>query len=898
MKASTPQDFSKIHQDTAFLLDLLQEVLPENDRQLLARLVQQPPGELPQMPDKKEDAAAQALSIAFQTMNLVEENAAVQHRRQLVNAKAPEAIRGAWSETFDRWKKQGLTEAQMQEVLREIRVTPVLTAHPTEAKRLSVIDLHRELYHLLEKRENPALSTLEQENLHESLKALLERWWRTGEVYLEKPTVKAERNNVVYYFSQVFPRALRRCDQQLRQSWASAGFDPAALQTPEQFPVLQFGSWVGGDRDGHPYVTADVTAETLQEHRRKALELLLGQLITLAAKLSFTERSNPVPEALQEGIQRLSTLLGDPSQAVLERNKYEPWRQYLSLIALRLEQTLAEDPTQNAGRYASHSELLADLLVLRKSLLSVGANRIYEDLLFPVERQVQCFGFHLARLDIRQNSAFHDKAVDQILQTVDPQLPAFSTMPEQERIAFLSRELQSPRPFGVTGASFGPEADRVLECYRVVKDHIRQYGPEGVGAFIVSMTRGLSDLLTVYLFMRETGLLADQLPVAPLFETIEDLQQAPGILDAFLKHPLRHSQAIPVQEVMLGYSDSNKDGGIIASRWSIHQAEQALTAVAAQNQVQLRFFHGIGGTISRGGGKYHRFLESKPAGSITGEMKCTVQGETIAKQFANLHTAAYNLEMLLSGMALQTAYSRFPSNLPAYPESALEQLTAYALEHYQALIRHPHFIAFFSQATPIDVLEQAKMGSRPARRSGQRTLADLRAIPWVFSWHQSRFNLTAWYGTGYALQRLKQEQPEQYAQLKAFANRWPFWRYTLIHVETNLLNSDPGLMEDYAGLIREREVRDTLLPMVLEEHQRGLEAIEELFELPREERRQGLLDNLQQRRAMLGFLHQIQIGHLQKWRASRETPNEETERLLEQLLVVTTALAGGLKNTG
>ena len=894
MSTTANKSFARIDTDLKNITSLFSEVLNDLHHQDLSRIISNL-SSTTAAESTGDESEIQALSMLFQIMSLVEQNGAARYRRQLINEQGAASIRGSWCETFTRWQQQGLTQQQMLEVLSQIEITPVLTAHPTEAKRLSVLDLHREFFLLLIKLEQTHLSSTECETIHDDIKALLERWWRTGEVYLEKPSVIAERNNVMHYFTKVFPHALQLADT---QSWAQMGFDVSLLSSHSQFPLLQFGSWVGGDRDGHPYVTAEVTASTLMEHRGAALELLHKQLTELAARMSFSETKNPVPAALTQTINHFKEWGGADAKKAADRNVHEPWRQYINLLILKLQHTIDNNIEATSFVYKNTGELLGDLQLLRESLLEIGAQRMADKLLFPLERQVRCFGFHLAKLDIRQNSAFHDKAMDSILSVALPHLSTYSNWTEAEKLSFLTTELQSTRPFAIAETSFGEEADKVLDCYRAVQHHIRQYGKDGVGSFIVSMTRSLSDLLVVYVLMRETGLSSYALPVVPLFETIDDLKKGPAILEAFLSHPARKQQAHAVQEVMLGYSDSNKDGGILASRWNIHQAEERLTAAASKYNVQLKFFHGIGGTISRGGGKYHRFLESMPHGSHSGKMKVTVQGETIAQQFANRLNASYNLEMLLSGVALQTANTLFPDKEHVFPLLALDKTATLAFEHYRRLVEHPYFIPFYSEATPIDVLEQSKIGSRPARRTGKRTLADLRAIPWVFSWHQSRFNLTAWYGTGTALKQLRETQPGAYAQLKQTANSWPFLRYTLIHIETNLMNADAGFMKQYASLVSDEQVQQTILDLLLQEHAQALDEIGLLFDEDRSTRRSSLLDSLQRRQQPLALLHHMQLSNLKQWRTVKETNPQESDLLLNKLLVITSALAGGLKNTG
>lgn len=897
MNQPSEKAFKKIRQDIQFLTDCFRDVLTDLGEHKLADLLGTGENGTNWMKEDHdlEEKQIQVLSIYLQLMNLVEENAAVQYRRKLIDKEGSGAIRGSWSETFHRWNKQGLSQSQMQEIIQKVKVSPVLTAHPTEAKRISILELHREIYLNLIKLENTSFSTSERETIANDIKTLLERWWRTGEVYLVKPTVEKERNTVIHYFSKVFPNAIRKHDIQLRQSWQEMGFDKDAMSRPNQFPKVDFGSWVGGDRDGHPYVSSSLTKSTLKEHRKAALELLHEQLLSLAAAMSFSKIRNPVPARFKSEIEKKIQAAGDAGNMVSQRNPYEPWRQFFGLMLLQLENTLNEAPV-NKFIYHGPEDLKKDLSIVRESLLEIDAGRMVESMIFPVERMLDCFGFHLAKLDIRQNSDFHDKAMEQILRATYPDMPEYRSWSDEKKVEFLTRELQSTRPFAIAGTSFGEEADKVLDCFRVVKEHSEKYGRDGIGSFIVSMTRGLSDLLLVYLFFREAGLDRKIFQVVPLFETIDDLLISNEIMESYLAHPAYENRE-GVQEVMLGYSDSNKDGGIIASRWHIYQAEKMLTQTAEKANVRFKFFHGIGGTISRGGGKYHRFLESMPPQSLSGEMKLTVQGETIAQQFANLLTATYNLEMLLSGTALQTGYQLFPIPSTSYPMEALKELSQFSKEKYQKLIAHPSFLEFYGDATPIDVLELSKIGSRPARRTGTRTLNDLRAIPWVFSWNQSRFNITGWFGIGHALKRMKEENPENYSKLKDFAEKWPLWRYILIQVETNLMNADPHLMDAYAALVKDEGIRDEMTSLIKAEHTESLEQIGTMFEKGREERRQSLLDNVNRRKDALNALHQLQLKDLKQWRKLKESSKED-EQLVTRLLQITTALASGLKNTG
>ncbi len=897
------EGLQKIKQDYAYLIRVFQEMLQSlGETELASMIAHEKEGQEKKATQVADGKLAQALGISFELLNLVEENAATQFRRQTETQLGLESTRGSWAETFTLWKKAGISEEEIAKVLPKINVMPVLTAHPTEAKRLTVLDIHRELYVLLAKNENPIWSDSERSAIEQEIKSVLERWWRTGEIYLEKPRLADERSNVMHYFVNVFPRVLHLTDQRLLDAWKYVGFSTSLLERPEQFPTLQFGSWVGGDRDGHPFVTPEFTASTLRKHRKAALNILKRELEVLAQRLSFSEFLTEMPTDFLAEIRLQGKALGTKGQKAMDRNPSEPLRQFLNLLLVRLENTMEEQFDPEGDLCFSKSEELAiQLKKLRKVLIDLKAHHIVEQYLFPVERLLKCLGFHLAKLDIRQNSAYHEVAMGQVLEAAGFKDKNYADWDEDKRLSFLNQELESNRPFLVAGTQCGSEADNVLGYFREVKKYTEVYGSEGIGSVIVSMTRSLSDLLVVFLFLREVGLLEARLPVVPLLETIDDLIAGPDILDAFLNHPMvkkqREQKHNFVQEVMLGYSDSNKDGGILTSRWNIYKAEEKLTEVGDRYGVELCFFHGRGGTISRGGGKIHRFLESMPPGAMSGHIKMTVQGETIANQFANRLNASYNLEMLLSGtakQAMRTAEEEKDKTL----FTAMDRLVVLARNKYRELLDHPKFIEFYSYATPIDVLEQSKIGSRPARRTGQRSLNDLRSIPWVFSWNQSRFNLTGWFGTGTALGTFKKEYPNDFEYLKKAAQEWPLLKFGLIQIETNLLNSNIEIMKVFADLVPNPSTKNDLLELILDDYNSCLNEIEILMGASVEERRVSRLENNKLRNESLQLLHEMQIRSLTKWREIRENHPEESGKLLLTLLLLVNVLSGGLKGTG
>lgn len=896
------EGLEKIKIDFEFLVSLFKEMLISVGEISLAEGLQLDQQTISNKNDYSNEKLTQAIGICFELLNLAEENAATQYRRKTETQFGIASTRGSWGETLDQWKTEGIDENVMAQKLKEIKVVPVLTAHPTEAKRLTVLDIHRELYLLLVKKENPNWSTTEQSRLKQEIISLMERWWRTGEIYLQKPRLEDERNNLMYYFKNVFPEAVRLTDQRLHDAWTSLGFAPELLQWPEQYPLIQFGSWVGGDRDGHPFVTPEFTASTLRLHRKLILKKLRHQLVDLAERLSFSSYLNAIPQQFLHDLDAKAKFFGEEGQKAMDRNPSEPLRQFVNLLLVRLDYTITDNHSLGkAGYFQSSDDLWEELKELRQLLIDVGASRIAKQWLFPVERMIQCFGFHLTKLDIRQNSAYHEKAISQILAASGNEDSDYGNWSEEKRLSFLNKELKSKRPFLVAGVPCGLEADNVLGYLREVKTYVDQYGTAGIGSIIVSMTRSLSDLLVVFLLLREVGLQDTDLPVVPLLETIEDLMAGPEILTAYLSHEVmqkrRENKVSFTQEVMLGYSDSNKDGGIMTSRWNIYKAEENLTKVGDELGVKLCFFHGRGGTISRGGGKIHRFLDSMPPGSMSGHIKMTVQGETIANQFANRLTATYNLEMFVAGTARQ-AMKTSNEVKDAKRYEMMDHLVGMARKTYRKLLDHPKFIDFYTRATPIDVLEQSKIGSRPVSRTGQRSLDDLRSIPWVFSWNQSRFNLTGWFGMGTALGEFQKHHPEDFEKLKQLAVTWPFLKYSLIQIESNLLNSDRTIMNAFADMVQEPQTRQELMELITTDYSTCYDKIEDVMGASVESRRISKLENNKLRNSALKVLHDIQIDYLVKWRGIRESDPKLSDQYLLELLLLVNALSGGLKSTG
>ncbi|AOS83110.1 phosphoenolpyruvate carboxylase [Chlorobaculum limnaeum] len=912
-------DFDKASLDFRYLLDCFVEVLENLGQHSLARHIsgdsKSPVGDFVQA-----ERAIQAWSIVFQLLNMAEENSAAQYRRRLESKEGVESLSGLWGEALRHLKNLGVAEAEIAAELPDIEVEPTLTAHPTEAKRRTVLEQHRELYLLLVKRENRMWTPAERDKIRADIKVVLERLWRTGEILFVKPEVSAERQNVLHYLHTIFPDILPILDSRLEKAWTVAGFDPATTADPRNLPRLSFGSWVGGDRDGHPLVTAETTQETLQEMRSHAIGLVRRQLEWLASMLSLSGRFQSPSGAMEERMETLRHKLGEEGMAAFERNLHEPWRQFVNLMIAALPD---ETATQLAGKteperysYRRHAELLADLELLMTSLTAIDARNIALGDVAPVYRIVQTFGFHLGRLDIRQNSRFHDLALSQLMTAAGLDGKGFPEWSEEARLAFLDRELLSPRPFTHPDMHAGPEAEIVLACYRVLFEHYRQFGPDGIGSLIVSMTRNVSDLLVIYLFAREVGLMTPQgdgdacpIPVVPLFETIDDLERSHEILDRFLAHPVtRRSIALqqelqgrkkPVQQVMVGYSDSNKDGGIVASLWSLYRSEERLIEAGRKHGVDILFFHGRGGSISRGAGPTHRFIRAQPHGSLDAGLRVTEQGETIAQKYANRISAAYNLELFLAGVTEARLDHRKEGYRPHQLEKAMDTLARSSNKAYRQLIEADGLIDFFRQATPIDIIESSRIGSRPARRTGRQSLEDLRAIPWVFSWNQARFGISGWYGAGTALEELRATDPDTFEVMRKSDFSWAPFHYIINNIATSILSVDPWIMEQYAALVEDRCIRENLLGMIQAEYLRTMRLLDLLYGGPLREKHFNVFRFIENRQEGLGKLHRLQIDLLKRWRTANASGNEEeANALLPELLLTVNAISGGLRTTG
>ncbi len=913
------QQIGKPYSDLNFLLECLVEVLEANNERDYIPYIPWINNQVPLPTPEHEQKTIHLYSISFQLLNLCETNWAVQSRRNKQQKQGTKSVNGRWAQTFSELINSGISQDEIIATLSQLELEPVLTAHPTEAKRTVVLKYYRELYLQLVLLENPMYTTPERSQIRSGIKEILTRLWFIDDIYLEKLKVETELENMLHYLTKVFPDVFDLHDRQLVQAWNEAGFDPQAMHNYNNLPKISLGTWVGGDRDGHPLVTPEITKYTLDRLRTEALSLVRRRLLILADSLSiYTSEDSLSPDFKQAKSILKKQIPGISDNTRFASASREPFKQFVLMLVEKLP--VRKEPlsgnrmlAQTNWTYTQSSQLISDLESLREALSAWGAPTLAINEVNMSLRFVQNFGFHLAHLDIRQNSEFYQKAFLGLPEDVN--LTNHILNPDGSvNKDFLLQELSLYRPFTYSYSGSVPETINAMGCLGVLSEHIQKFGANAPGSLIVSMTRKVEDLFTIYLLAREAGLYektpegpACRIPVVPLFETIEDLHRAPEILDEFLSHPItqntlrlqmqRKGYTRPVAEVMIGYSDSNKDGGILSSLWHLYEAQHELAKTGRKHGVEIRFFHGKGGSISRGAGPIHWFLKSLPPSSLSGKLRLTEQGETIERKYANKVNAAYNIELLTSGTLRNTLLNTGSQNPDLF--ELIGFMAHESFNSYNALTRHPSFIRFFENATPIDVIETSKIGSRPSRRSNQRTLTDLRAIPWVFSWTQSRVNITSWYGVGSTLKLIKEQQPQKYALLRQLQISHPLVRYILTNVDSGLAATDPEVIKLYASLVADEQIKNDILPLILAEYELTKTLLAELLVKPFEQRRVNHFYSTRLRAVALDLMHQVQVNALRKWRNERDSTDQEAaDRQNIILLKTINAVANALGSTG
>ncbi len=856
------------------------------------------------------EACLRAQGIWFQLLAIAEQNAGMRRRRQTETERGPEQVRGTLFQVLHDTARDGLARPdEVQRLLREMRVRPTITAHPTEAKRVTVLEKHRRIYRRLVDLESPRWTPRERAQILESLRTDIELLWMTGELRLEKPTVPQEVYWGLHFFSETLFEAtsetLEKLERVLAQTWPGVRFEIP--------PFFQFGSWIGGDRDGNPFVTNDVTRRTLHENRVASLLRYRQRLGDLLRTLSITERALDVPPEFRQGLaQQLAQTEGGAEIAA--RNPGEVFRQYLACMNRRLEGSIRhaeQGHTAPAGQgYATADELLGDLRLVERALTEGGSANLAQSLVRPVRREVETFRFSTVRLDLRENSARLTQALVALWRLTTGSSAEPPAVPSEEWKGWLLAELARPRRGDRAMEDYPEELRDTFGMFRLVRSMRAELDREAFGSFVLSMTREVADVLGAYLLAKEAGLFADEaglesctLPIVPLFETIEDLHRAPAMMRELLGIPLvrRTVRALGgTQEVMIGYSDSNKDGGFLSSNWELFKAQARLTRLGEELGVPISFFHGRGGSVSRGGAPLGRAIAAQPAGSIRGRMRLTEQGEVVSLKYANRGTAQYQVELLAASILEHSLRSEHEAALVPTSEydEAMEALSGAAQAAYRRFVEHPGLLTYFTAASPLEELTRLNIGSRPARRTGARTLADLRAIPWVFAWSQNRHFLTGWYGVGSGLEtflRIRGERGEKLLKRMYEASR--LFRLVLDEVEKTLSYVDLDVARLYADLVPDAALRLEIFGMVEEEFHRTRTAVlqitggtEPAERFPRFRRR------LARRMSTINQVSRQQVELLRRYRAAGT--EEERQQFLAALLLSINCISGGFGATG
>ncbi len=806
---------------------------------------------------------------------------------------------GTFAKALAHARSRGVTGAQIQSLFSGILVSPVLTAHPTEVRRNSVLDREMEVAELLTKRDRTELTSDEMVECDEALFRAVLTLWQTSLLRRDRPTVIDEVAAGLSYYDHTFLKEMPRLYSAMEDKLAA--FDPA-WKGAELPSFLRMGSWIGGDRDGNPFVTAGVLRQAMDMQSKRAMDFYLEELHLLGGELSLDLSCVSVSAQLQEFAARSA----DQSP----RRASEPYRRAIAGIYARLVATarafghevLPRHAVSEAAAYAEAAELRSDLDILHRSLCANDSELLARGRLRALRRAVDVFGFHLASLDLRQNADVHERIVAELAEVgtgVD-----YRAMTEKERRIFLLGELATSRPLISAFVTYSPETSSELEIFRAAADLHRRYGKPAVTNYVISKTDSVSDVLEVALILKEMGLLrpreaALDLNIVPLFETIEDLGHCGKVIEELFAIPvymrLLESRG-RMQEIMLGYSDSNKDGGFLTSGWELYKAELALIEVFRRHEVTLRLFHGRGGSVGRGGGPSYEAILAQPEGAVQAGIRVTEQGEVIAGKYSNPEMGRRNLEILASAV-LEAALPKSGHDAPrAEFLSAMQELSGSAYRAYRDMVYEtPGFERYFWESTVIGEIANLHIGSRPASRKKSARIEDLRAIPWVFGWAQCRLMLPAWFGFGTAVKQWIAAHPnEGMPFLQAMAREWPFFQTLLSNMEMVLAKSDIAIASRYMQLVEDVALRESVFARLRTEYEDSIDSLLSILaQRVLLERNPPLARAIRNRFPYIDPLNHVQLELLRRYRAG-----DADQRVIEGIHLTINGIAAGLRNSG
>ncbi len=832
-------------------------------------------------------------------------------RRRIVHERAGDTQEGSIEVALARLRWAGIAPKAISQTLAAAYVSPVLTAHPTEVQRKSILDAERDIAVLLTQRDEikaravprDALAPRELAANEAQVRARVLQLWQTRLLRFTKLTVADEIENALSYYEATFLREIPRIYADLERE---LGSQPVAS-------FLRMGQWIGGDRDGNPNVSAQTLEYALCRQSEVALRHYLTEVHWLGSELSLS--------AMLVGCSPAMQALADQSPDGNEHRQDEPYRRALTGMYARLAATLKELTGGDAARhavapqnpYASAADFLADLRTIRESLLAHHGLPLVAQRLNPLMRAVEVFGFHLTTVDLRQSSDKHEEVIAELLATARIEAN-YASLQESAKRALLVRLLNDARPLRVLGVQYSEHTRKEIAIFEAARAMRERYGAQAIRHYIISHTETVSDLLEVLLLQKETGLMrgtlddggANDLIVVPLFETIEDLRNAAPIMREYYALPgiaalVQRSGA--EQDIMLGYSDSNKDGGIFTSNWELYRAEIALVELfdqlANSHNIQLRMFHGRGGTVGRGGGPSYQAILAQPPGTVRGQIRLTEQGEVIGSKYANPEIGRRNLETLVAATLEATLLQPTKPATRAYLEAA-QALSMASMSAYRALVYDtPGFTDYFFSATPIREIAELNIGSRPASRKASQRIEDLRAIPWGFSWGQCRLTLPGWYGFGTAVDQFLNHTPDQprrdgLALLQKMYRQWPFFRTLLSNMDMVLAKSDMALASRYAELVTDAKLRKKIFSAIEAEWHLTAEALSLITgDRQRLAHNASLARSIRHRFPYIDPLHHLQVELVRRYREGKAD-----ERVQRGIHISINGIAAGLRNTG
>jgi phosphoenolpyruvate carboxylase len=830
------------------------------------------------------DRLLRAFTVYFQLINLAEEIHRVRMNRLREGQASPEAPRSeSVMAAIKVLRDEGWSRTEAVSFLADLDIQLTLTAHPTEVKRYTVrLKLERVAAALRQLAEQ-AMSPLQRRALEDVIHAEIATLWQTRELVTQRPTVLDEVKSALYYFPKSLLEATPKLMQDLELALdAYYGPDGSSLLDP----VIRFRSWIGGDRDGNPLVTPDVTRATFGLQSQVALESDLADMDLLVQRLSQWEERVTLTQAFRADLAGAAARDAEPDRFAAEPYRQKIWHMHRGLLA---EEARAwDDP---AGGYPGQAPgYAADLNLILETLERGQGQRAARMFVRPDLYRAQIFGFHLAALDLREHSLVHERAVAELLAHAGV-TDGYAELTETERVQVLASELASPRPLAQADAAFSAPTARLLEFLQVFRQAGRRYGRAALGNYVVSMTEGASDVLEVLVLAKQAGI--SDLDVTPLFETQQDLENAPGILLQLLALPAyrAHLERRQLQEVMIGYSDSNKDAGFLTANWVLYEAQERIAAVCREAGVKWRIFHGRGTSIGRGGGPSGQAILAQPPGSLAGRMRLTEQGEALSDRYADADLAHRHLEQVTHAFIVSSARDALPlPELPGRYRKAMGVASRAAKERYTQLLDSPGFLDFFHTVTPIEEISRLEIGSRPARRKGERSLANLRAIPWVFSWTQSRANLPGWFGLGSGLAQLDpQLTGEMYRE-------WPFFRTIIDFAQMSVAKADPGIFSAYLELVPVG-LRDHFGPLILDELRLTEQQLHAASGSSLLDHDPTLARSIELRNPYVDPLSYLQVELLKRLRGLPEESPDRAE-LEYAVLVSLLGISAGLRNTG